>query len=349
MVKPVVFLSHSERDRDLASALSAAMATQLRISRQEIFQSSRWSIRSSQQVLKAITNAIRQADAVVVLLTPNSLWSPWVHFEAGGGHFSSGKKFYVISARGIGATATPSNLHPYSVKELGSRNSVRQFLKDLVADLRRPARTRVPRVPTQQVDRVVKLAAKGSRGWNLVEPAMIARNVSESPFQLRKLVTQASKSIFLIGQNLWYPAKGRDAAKIKAELFRFLQRRGTTVRILLQEPDTDGARAWNCVQSDFAKDLTDSVATFRIWLADAKIAGLKRRFTIKTAKLVPLSFDVFDAELPSGCMVIRPVLQRAPQPYDRPAVALYGGIGNPVFRYYRDLLDTAFALGVDLK
>lgn len=327
-----------------------AIATHLGIARQTVYQTSNRSITSGQQVFPAITKALQQAKAVVVLLTPNSLWSPWVHFEAGGGHFLRANNLFVVAARGIGATAAPSNLLPYTIKELGSRRSVNLFLQDLSSHLGRP-RTKSKRAALRirVMNRVVQLATQGSQGWDMVEPAMVARKVSGSPFQFRKLLHQASKSVFLVGQNLWFLTRGPDASDVRRELLAFLRRPGTSARILVQEADTEGAGAWNSLQSDFSDDLDKSLDQLRVWLDRAKRLGINRRIKIKTAKLVPLSFDIFDADLQSGCMVVRPVLQRAPQPEDRPAFALYGGPSNPAFKYYCDRLNTVFTLSDPFK
>jgi hypothetical protein len=60
------------------------------------------------------------------------------------------------------------------------------------------------------------------------------------------------------------------------------------------------------------------------------------------APLVPVSYDIVDAELPTGLMVFRHTLHRAPRSADRPVHALQGGRTNPVFKHYLGCWNDAF-------
>lgn len=335
----LIFLSHSERDRALAVALKSALARSLGVGLRKVFLSSNGSIPSGAQVLNAITGALQRVRAVVVLLTPNSLRSPWVHFEAGGGAVF--ERVFVVSACGLEPSSLPSDLIYYSAKDLRRAPDVRRFLRDvadaLKTDFRSPSAT--------AIRAITKLANVGHAGWELVQPALVAREIAASPFELPKLLQSGSRSAFIIGQNLWSITCGEHVSTVKRSLFEFLRRRGTSVRILVQAPGP-GVDAWNSLLPKFGADLTVSLQVLRVWLAEAQRNGInsrrRRRLQIRTAPLVPVSYDIIDAELPSGLMVFRHTLHRAPRSSDRPAFALQGGRTNPVFKHYLGCWNEAF-------
>jgi hypothetical protein len=95
------------------------------------------------------------------------------------------------------------------------------------------------------------------------------------------------------------------------------------------------------------------MAVFRHWLQEAAADGTNssraKRLDIRMASLVPVSFDIVDAELPTGLLICRHTLPNAPQSHTRPAFALRGGVSNPVFRTYVEALNEAFARATPLK
>lgn len=185
----------------------------------------------------------------------------------------------------------------------------------------------------------------GHEGWELVQPALVARQVDGSPFELHKLLRDASQSAFIIGQNLWGMTCGNYASTAKLALFAFLGRRGTSVRILIQAPGP-AVEAWNLLNPSAGQDLVDSTKVLQQWLVEARRRGInspsRLRLKIRRAPLVPVSYDIIDAELSSGLMVFRHTLHRAPRTEDRPTFALQGGRTNPVFKHYLGCWNQAF-------
>jgi hypothetical protein len=218
---------------------------------------------------------------------------------------------------------------------------VRRFLSDVTEALQKAGR---PPAATA-IRSVTTCATTGHAGWELVQPALVAREIDGSPFEFHKLLQAASQSAFIIGQNLFSLTCGHYAATAERELFAFLGRRGTSVRFLVQAPGP-GVDAWNSLNPRFGEDLEAAKRILRKWLKRAQSDGVnsrgRLRLQIREAPLVPVSYDIVDSELPSGLMVFRHSLHRAPQPAVRPVFALQGGRSNPVFKHYLDCWNGAF-------
>lgn len=335
--KHILFLSHSERDRALAKALKLGLARSLGIADSRVFLSSDRSIQAGAQPFQSITRALKQVDGVVVLLTPNSLRSPWVHFEAGA---AVSTNMFVVSACGIDSASLPPDLFYHTVKNLRTAPVVRQFLQDVAAKLDRKFKSPSPSV----VGAITRYANIGHDGWKLVLPAMVADGIDGSPFELHKLLQHASKSAFIIGQNLHGMTCGAYSATAEKAVFAFLRRKGT-VKMLIQEPGPV-VDAWSKLNPSAKGDFEKSIPVLQKWLRKANQLRInsagRQRLDIRMAPLVPVSFDIVDADLPTGVMAFRHALHRAPRTEDRPSFALQGGKNNPVFRHLLGCWNQAF-------
>lgn len=81
-----IFISHATANAALAAALADALETP----REGVttFLSSRpGDIRADEDWLRGIERALQQADAYIILLTPESILRPWVSFESGAAWF----------------------------------------------------------------------------------------------------------------------------------------------------------------------------------------------------------------------------------------------------------------------
>lgn len=343
MIKKRIFLAHSEKDYRLVECLKNLLVKTLDLTPKEIFISSdptTNSIKSYEKFPDAITNALREANAVIVLLTPNSVFSPWVHFEAGGGHFAKNKSLFVVCAFGIQPDSLPDNLLFYSCKDLSNENSVTQFLKDLKSTI---GSVSSPKILPDVMGELTALAGRGSRGWNLVHQTLISEETSGSPFAFTELLSEAKKEVFVAGQILFSFTLGADASRIKEEVFRFLKEDDQReVKLLLQE----NREPWNTLIQGFGKDLPKSIDKFNLWLSEAENLNINskdvRRLDIRVTKIVPVTFTFIDPDLPNGKMVFTPVLYRAPQTGLRPAVFLSGGKTNKIYKYYWDIWKLCF-------
>ena len=89
-----VFISHATANAALAAALAGALAS----AREGVttFLSSRpGDIRADEDWLRGIERALEEAEAYVVVLTPESVLRPWVNFESGAAWFSRRQLIFI--------------------------------------------------------------------------------------------------------------------------------------------------------------------------------------------------------------------------------------------------------------
>jgi len=116
---PLIFISHSSADRDLAELLGRhieAGGPDVRT-----FVASRaGDIRADTEWLRSVEKALREAEAYVILLTANSVQRPWVSFETGAAWFSH-KTCILVRAGGLPPEEVPL---PLSTKQLYALDEV---------------------------------------------------------------------------------------------------------------------------------------------------------------------------------------------------------------------------------
>lgn len=89
-----IFVSHAVANKYIAQALAEA----LEAAREDVtvFLASRaGDIRADEDWLKGIERALKEADAYIILLTPESVLRPWVNFEAGAAWFFQRQLLFV--------------------------------------------------------------------------------------------------------------------------------------------------------------------------------------------------------------------------------------------------------------
>lgn len=137
-----VFIAHAQDDELLAGSLKQCLTNHLKISSEEVFVSSDGSISPSQDFPTAIKKSLREAAAVLAVLTPHSVNRLWVHFEAGGAFFwpdsHNRKDLIVLRARGLDASALPDTLRFQTARDLRLEKTVTELLRHLHDLLRLP-------------------------------------------------------------------------------------------------------------------------------------------------------------------------------------------------------------------
>ena len=123
-----IFISHATANAELAGALAAALAT----AREGVttFLSSRaGDIRADEEWLRGIERALQEADAYIVILTPESVLRPWVNFESGAAWFS-GRQLIFVRIRALPTDDIPL---PVATRQVYAIDDLAQFVAVLRA------------------------------------------------------------------------------------------------------------------------------------------------------------------------------------------------------------------------
>ena len=127
-----IFISHINEERPLALRLQKLLETALS-PKPPVFVSSDYdSIKSGEEWYRAILGGIRRSEAVVVLLSPESIDRRWINFEAG---FGLGQESQVIPVvwRGLTKGEVGFPLGQLHARELADRDECAALLRHLAA------------------------------------------------------------------------------------------------------------------------------------------------------------------------------------------------------------------------
>jgi hypothetical protein len=125
-----IFLSHSSADKNLANELANQLRIELGFSHDAIFVSSEPDdIRSGQDWLDAVLDALNEADIILPLITPSSEKSMWVAFEYGHlwGRKGESHVFPLIHPK----AENPSPLNSRQGKKVTDQAELKVFFSDL--------------------------------------------------------------------------------------------------------------------------------------------------------------------------------------------------------------------------
>jgi hypothetical protein len=119
-----IFISHANANANIARALAEALEATKTV---QTFVSSRaGDLRADEDWLRGIERALGEADAYVILLTPESVLRPWVNFESGADWFSRRKLIFVrIGALPAKDIPLPvASRHVYAVDDEGELKAI---------------------------------------------------------------------------------------------------------------------------------------------------------------------------------------------------------------------------------
>ena len=185
-----IFLSHAGADHELAGALKALLSTALALPPERIFCSSdSMSMHLGQKMEPQIVTAHQQARVVVAIMTPNALLRPWVLLEAGGAHFQTAKRFYVLVANGVRAENLPGPLSSWQIGDLSKDTALRSLCTSIAQDLGCSGNS--PSGP--ELSRVTGIASRGKNlDWHTITTALVVEQSVDSPFSLPRLLKDES-------------------------------------------------------------------------------------------------------------------------------------------------------------
>ena len=350
-----IFISHASEDAALASALQLLIeaALQKRPSEKLVFRSSNvTAIEGGADWYDAIIKALRQSSICLSLLTPTSIYKPWVIYESGGAYAiyrRKAQRLIAVCAAGITPDLVPSPLKRLQTRRLYDPADLEQLLKELAGLLGRRSNPL-----TQRVRALAKLGRDITGGWDSVNPARVASRADLSPYRFDMALAVAKKHVFIAGQNLHTIASSGTHRNSILDFLRAARDRKVDVLICNARKDTC-VKAWAQVNPEqpessytYKDHLRTATREFLALLREArkrKLHGLR----VKVLPLIPIGVTVVDPESNSGVMAFQPVINHGPKSGERPQF-LISKTGNPeVFRYYWLNLMTAFEFSEELR
>lgn len=115
-----IFISHATANSRLARTLAGAFE---HLGATTFLASRAGDIRADEDWLRGIERALQEADAYIVLLTPESTLRPWVNFEAGAAWFS-GKQLLFLRVQALAPGDIPL---PISARQIYALDDVEQL------------------------------------------------------------------------------------------------------------------------------------------------------------------------------------------------------------------------------
>ncbi len=134
-----LFISHSERDREIVLPLKDWLESGLGLQSEEVRCTSATNIDAGGFAVEALRKDIRTAEAVVGLLTSNSLPSHWVQLEMGAAWLQ--ERLIPIRGPGLAMKDVPMPLAQFTMVDYCNKQAMRKLLDTLSALLNTTVQT----------------------------------------------------------------------------------------------------------------------------------------------------------------------------------------------------------------
>ena len=133
--KPVIFISHSSKDKQLALVIQEQIANVLGMNTGNVFVSTDpYAISSSSDWFEIITKQLDLADALVVIASSSSMQSIWVGYEIGYFWSKAGRRKYIYPLV-TEAVELKGPLERLQSKALYDEGNLKAFFADICANL----------------------------------------------------------------------------------------------------------------------------------------------------------------------------------------------------------------------
>jgi len=127
-------ISHSSRDTEIAGSLAELLRKSSLSQLQPWFSSdtSQGGIAAGQRWFDRVHRELRESKAIIVLVTPNSLSSSWVQFEAGFGAGAADLELMPVTFSVPDRTKVPNPLSHWQMFSIDTRDEVLTFTKKVL-------------------------------------------------------------------------------------------------------------------------------------------------------------------------------------------------------------------------
>jgi hypothetical protein len=317
----------------LAIALQRVINTSLEV---EVFcASDDTSIPLGEKGEQQITEAHRQSKAIVVLVTPRSLFRPWVIYESGGAHFHTAKPLFIVLANGATIDCLPAPLKAWQAGDL----SKRECIENLCSLLSHTTHRNVLKRPASMIRHLQKLASPKAGEWASVHPSLVVENWSHSPFRLEHFLNQAlpdaaKKAIFLIGPTLHSLTRSSSEDQNRGMIFDWLKADGQReFCIVISDMKTRQCmKGWSRIFPDrFDRYITQSTKILRKWAKAA--ATEKLHFQVRALNFIPFTIYFIDPREPNAILLLTPIIYNSIS-QERPHFVINRQQHTSIFDYY---------------
>jgi len=176
-----IFISHSERDKDLVEPLNDWLQMGLGLDEKEVRCTSIINMGAGAIPATALREDIKSAKAVIGLLTANSLRSHWAQLEMGAGWLRD--RFHPIRGPGVYVTDLPSPLSDFTTVAYCEHKP----MYDLLLALARVLGTTVNQEAEQEIKNIVQTAQKTlvdhMVAWFKLPPVLSAWRINSSLYE----------------------------------------------------------------------------------------------------------------------------------------------------------------------
>lgn len=132
-----IFISHSNKDKELADALVTLLQIALRLGDEDIRCTSLpgFGLKTGSNILEALQKDVQRASIAIGLLTPSSLESIWVIFELGA-RWGLGQDILPLCADGMKPQDLPDPLKSLAAVDCCDEQQLQRFVEDIAETLR---------------------------------------------------------------------------------------------------------------------------------------------------------------------------------------------------------------------
>src|SRR4030043_220019 len=255
-----IFISHASEDKTLALMIKSLFES-LNNDISVFCSSDIKDIEGGQLWFEKIMDALYNSKVCISLLTPNSIYRPWVIFESGGSYVLSKRdsdnfRMFPVCAYGLNATDFREK-GPFAfiqARHLKNKNDILILCKE-IGKIFGNSNFK----PTNEsIDLVCRESSRGSSQWGSVNQSLVGERMDSSPFSLDHLINEAHKHIFIAGQSLHHLTTHES---VRIQLIDWLKEKNNRiVQILLCNPkEVAAVKAWDIISKEYPKDLSNSI------------------------------------------------------------------------------------------
>jgi hypothetical protein len=279
-------------------------------------------------------HSLNNSEVCISLLTPNSIYRPWVYFESGGSYALSIRdqdhfRMFPVCAYGLNKGELNGPFAFIQARNLNNKNEVLLLCQEVGKIFEKHSYK-----PTnEKVDILCKESSKGTSSWGIVHQTLVCERMDSSPFSIQNLLFNTEKHIFIAGQTLYFLTTNES---IRNQLFNWIMEKDDRlIQILFcNSKEVEAVKAWQVVGVHYSKDLDRSMKIFKNWHQEIVKKKIERRFDIRVTKLVTTTINIIDPDLATGKLVLIPVVFGKSIGAERPHFIISKKESKEVFSHY---------------